>query len=636
MITPTLLVLAAALASDPASYPLAAELELPQAAMLRLDLGADWLAQCPDPGSYLLLDTDGHEVPFAARSSDEGADWRREALSWEPVRVDRGWAWRVQPPASGEPAHALRLNKLPRGLVVEVTLKPLKGAGSPVSSVLWNLPDSGAGTRMELPLDAAGAEGPWLVRVTWSEGAGWMRAGRDLGIEALVAQPWTVEPTSISLQPEGPVTSSATTSDWLLRLPRSGLPLRGIDLDIADPIFARELTVLQAESTERLSAVTRRDIQRISFGEAWVDASRVAFAVEAPEELVLRSDDGRSSPLQIRGATLALRGQALIVPELEGGAYTLLGCGPRAPGYDLERLEDRLAEIEPLQVEAAIPQAHSGWVPASAGEGLLEAGPELALDGFRWQRPVTGPTGLVRVPLDDTILAATRAGVPDLRFVDSQGHQLPYLLREDPLGQSHRALEQQREEDGAQSTITVPLEPAGLPALRLVLHSERTNFQRQVQVWDGPPGTGIVLARSNWVGADEGESRLVLDLSSQLGSVLTIVVDNGDNPPLPIDDVELITRSAAAWLALPAVGGVSVVYGHGQLPAPRYDLQLLREQVLTQPVQHAVLGTPSVLEAPPPEPPKKGLLLAAVAVLTALLLGLIVRLVKTPEEPQLS
>jgi hypothetical protein len=234
------------------------------------------------------------------------------------------------------------------------------------------------------------------------------------------------------------------------------------------------------------------------------------------------------------------------------------------------------------------------------------------------------------------VLAATRTGIPDLRFVDAQGRQLPYLLRQDPLGQSKRELQRHREEQGAKSVITVPLDPAGLPALRLVLHSERTNFQRQVQVFDGPIDSGILLARSAWDGAEEGPSRLVVDLSSQLGAQLTIVVDNGDNPPLPLDGIELITRGASAWLALPASGGVMAAYGHATLAAPRYDLQLLREQVLTQPVQQASLGTPSILEPPPAEPPKKGLLLAAVAVLTALLLALIVRLVKTPEEPVLS
>jgi hypothetical protein len=101
MIATALLLTGLAAAADPSGHPLAAEIELPRADTLRLDLGADWLQRCPDPDSYLILDAQGREIPFAARSSDAEGAPRREPLRWEPVRADRGWAWRVQGPASG-------------------------------------------------------------------------------------------------------------------------------------------------------------------------------------------------------------------------------------------------------------------------------------------------------------------------------------------------------------------------------------------------------------------------------------------------------------------------------------------------------------------------------------------------------
>ncbi len=632
MIVSALLIAGLAAATEPASYPLAAELELPEATTLRLDLGPSWIGRCPDPSSYLLLDAGGREVPFAARSSDEGATWRRQELQWQPVRADRGWAWLVQGPSTGEATRALRLDRLPRGSVVEVWIRPQDDPGGGERHVLWNLPATGAGTRLDVPLDPAWSQGPWLVRAVWSEGAEWMRAGRDLGFEAVVAQPWTVDTVTLEIEPEGPVISGPTTSDWQLGLPRAGLPLRGLELQVADPLFSRALTLLDPDHSGRLERVGSGKLERVNYGEAWVDRTGIALSHTGSPELLLRLDDGRSAPLQLRSATVELRGQALVVPGIAGGSYTLLGCGPTGPGYDLERLEDRLAELPAHRASAPPPGSHGDWVPASVGEGLLAAGPELDRDGFGWERHVLGAAGLVRVPLDDHALAHTRPGQPDLRFLDASGRQLPYLLHAEPMGRKQAGLVPQRLEQGAESHITVVLPQAGLPARTLVLRSERTRFRRDVVVYDGPADVGIPLARAAWEGAEVGESRLVLRLDAQLGSELRVVIDNGDNPPLPIEDVELVTRAASAWLALPGAGGASMIYGHGTTAAPSYDLQLLRERVLTQPVEPASLGEPARLEPPPREPQSKTMLLVAVAVLSILLLGLIARVMRAPQE----
>ncbi len=632
MIAPALLLAAATFAADPASYPQATTIELPPAETLRLDLSDEWIALCPDPDSYLLLDAEGQEQPFAARSSDEGARWRREDLRWEPVRADRGWAWLVQGPSTGEPARALRLDKLPRGSVVEIWVKPQDDPGTGTRHVLWNLPDSGAGTKLELELDGDDALGPWLVRAVWSEGTGWMRAGRDLGFQAAVAHPWTVEAMELELEFRGPVTSGATTSDWLLDLPSPGLPLRGLSLDVGDPVFSRGVTLLDASLTGEPRVMERGHIERLSFGPARVESTDLSIHRSGGLELLLRTDDGRSAPLDLDGATVLVQGQALVLPNVAGGEYTLLGCGPRGASYDLERLDDRLAELPAERIEAPSPQPHGAWEASSVGRGLLEPGPVLSIDGYRWERRVAGDPGLVKVTLDDHGLIHTRPGQPDLRFVDDEDRQLPYLLRHDPVGrlQHHTAFE--RVEDGAETKLTVTMVAAGLPARDLVLRSDRTLFERDVTVWDGAPGSGRVVARSSWRGADEGESRLVLPLDVRIGSTLTVVIDNGDNPAIDVTAIELLTRSSSAWLALPAQGGARMVYGNSGASAPSYDLALLREQILSQPVAGASVGQPTELSAAPPEPPKKALLLIAVAVLAALLLGMIVRLMKTPED----
>ncbi len=629
MIAPSLLLIGLVLAADPASYPLATTMELPEADLLRLDLGHAWASRCPDPGSYLLLDDQGRDLPFAVRTSDDAAPWRREHLRWEPLPRSGGWEWLVQPPASGEPARALRIGGLQEGAAALLSVR--QGDGPPLQAVVWHKPGTGAGSQVEIPLPAELRQGPWRVHTERVEGPGWPRLSRDPGFQALVAQPWTVEEASLELHPGEPVPTGPTTSDRLLLLPRAGLPLRGLTVEVEEPVFHRELTLLEGGDPLRLTRIGGGTVERVRILERGVDSPGIALRGQAGAELVLRSEHGRGAPLDLRTVELSLRGLALAVPRVDAGRYTLLGCGPSGPGYDLEQLEARLAELPHERVGATAPATHEGWEARSAGGALLEAGPLLDREGFAWERSVRGEPGLVRLPLDSHAMAHTLPGQADLRFVDASGAQLPYLLREDPAGSTHAGLVYTREEREGVSVLTVTLPEPGLPALGLVIRSDRGLFEREVRVQGGSPERPVVLAQQRWQGSEEGESRAVIPLDRRLDGPLRIALDNGDNPPLPVRDLALVTRAASAWLALPAEGEVTALYGKPALDAPRYDLQLLRERVLTQPADPGMLAPPRALGEPPKDPPTRGLLLASVAVLSLLLLLLIGRLARAPE-----
>ncbi len=623
----------AARAAEPASYPLAATVELHEAELLRLDLPPEWLERCPDPGSYLLLDPTGVEVPFASRTSDDGAGWRSERLIWKPTRTQRDWAWEVQPPASGEPVHALRLSRLPVGGAVEILVQPVEAAQASRRGVLWNLPDSGAGAQLDLPLGDIGAEGPWRIEVEASSGAGWIRDGtQDLGFEAVIAHPWSVLPTPLAVEASGPVPSSETSSDWLLRLPRAGLPLRAVEVDAEDPLFSRPTALLMAAEVGEAIPLGRGTLERVAHGQASIERNGFGLHNTATADLLLRVEDGRSPPLDISGVELSLRGLALVVPSPQAGPHRLLGCGPDAPAYDLERLEERLAEGRPVQVTAPSPASNGDWQPASAGAGLLGAGPVLDTEGFLFEREIRGPAGLVRVVLDDHAMAKGRRGYPDLRFLDSEDRQLPYLLQREPVGRVLDDILIGREERDGISALVLTLPQANLPAKALVLSTGRTTFEREVRLISAVPGDAQGLSATIWRGSSEGESRLVLPVPDRLPRRLELRIDNGDNPPLPVDSVSLIVPTWEARVQLPTATAIRMLYGHTELQAPRYDLALLREHVLTQPVEPAALGPVLELAPPPREPPKRGLLLGVIAIMAALLLALTVRLLKTPEE----
>jgi len=619
-------------ATDPSAYPLEAGLELPAAEILRLDLPVEWLERCPDGGTYLLLDAEGRALPFAARDSDTHPSPRRVALEWEPIDTNDAWGWKVEAPPGRAPATALRLADLPVGGVGVVEVAAW-GRDEVLRQVVWNLPETGAGVQEDVPLDAARAVGPWRVRLRWAEGLPWPRLGRDYGWEAVLSEPWGVDTVPLEVDIGPAVPSGETQSDRQLHLPRAGLPLRGLTLGISDPLFSRQASLLGAEGPVADLSLGSGLLERERYDALPVERVRLDLSARSPAESILRVEDGRSEPLAIERATVDLRGLALLVPNVAAGGHRLLGCGPEAAAYDLERLEERLASIAPTRAIAPAPAANPAWQAASAGAGLLAAGPALDEDGFRWARPVLGAPGLVRVPLDEAVLAGTRPGLPDLRFVDAAGRQLPYLLREEATGRVIAGVLTGREERGATSRLQLTLPAADLPVRALVLSTDRDHFRRDLRVLAGPREGAAILAVADWLGADAGESRLVLPLDGRVPADPVITMDNADNPPLPVGGVSLILPSIQAWLALPPEGGVRALYGHPGIAAPSYDVELLRRRVLTQPVEAASLGAAAEL-APPPREHGKGLVLATVAGLALLLFGLIARLLKSQEAPR--
>src|SRR6185503_20728063 len=74
--------------------------------------------------------------------------------------------------------------------------------------------------------------------------------------------------------------------------------------------------------------------------------------------------------------------------------------------------------------------------PAGSPSGLQERGAPVDVSGFRYQRKVLdGPPGLVLLALDAAALAHSQGPLrtfADVRIVDEQGVQIPYVLEQRP------------------------------------------------------------------------------------------------------------------------------------------------------------------------------------------------------------
>jgi hypothetical protein len=241
--------------------------------------------------------------------------------------------------------------------------------------------------------------------------------------------------------------------------------------------------------------------------------------------------------------------------------------------------------------------------PITEGLPLPQVGGALVLDGFGYLRDMPpGAAGLVTLPLDAAVVA--HSGIDDLRVIDRNSQQIPYLLekRDEPLIVD-AAVERRDLPSGVQAIdratsyfVRVPY--TQLPNARLVLATRARVFKRPVALGALTPATEREparlsrLASSMWVHADESlpAANLTFDLPDQIKNDLYLIVEEGDNRPLPIEKATILLPSYAIRFFRPADQPLRVVYGKDGIGWPQYDLQLLAPQLMGRRAEEIGMG----------------------------------------------
>jgi hypothetical protein len=327
-----------------------------------------------------------------------------------------------------------------------------------------------------------------------------------------------------------------------------------------------------------------------------------------------------------------------------------------APQYDLEA---RRASVD----LDAVPEASWG-VPRQVGAtasapppppALPDRGAGVDTTDFPFRRPLPdAPIGLVAVQLDAAVLAHSRgpaANFADLRLVDDQGAQVPYLVerRAEPLslGLSLKPASPQartlREGTGSNRSIYAIAQPyPHLPDARLVLETTDRVFRRSLQLGvERPPDRRQrdawfdVLASPLWQHADQGSAAPPLEISLAAGDAtsLLLIVDEGDNRPLPISGVRLLLPSWRLRFFRPAVP-LRLIYGSREAAAPEYDLALLAPAVMGSEAREVVAAPEQSSTSPAPSVLSPRVFWIALGVAVIVLLGLIVRLISSETAPR--
>jgi len=480
---------------------------------------------------------------------------------------------------------------------------------------LFDLPDE------QLRQDSLGfTPGPYrYLRVTWNDA----NSGR-------VPNPGNVAARRVSTAPPPPAAtlsaaierrpSEPGTSRFRVRLPAARLPIVALDLDVGlgvagGHVFRRAVVTesrfagLEAAPVE----LGRAMLSRVVRDGLTASALRVPIAAASEAEIELTIDDGANEALDLRAVSVVLAELPWIYFEAPAGGVTARygNLTLPKPAYDLEAVRGSVDL-------ATLPEAKWGdhanvrvTRVAGAPAGLVpNAGPTLDPAAFKHARSVDYTledgqkgSGLVALPLDAHVLANSRgpaARFADVRVLDGANQQMAYLLerRNEPLSvdlairpASNVHAQELMTQPGSRqrSVYVVTLPYPNLPTSTLVVETSARVFQRTIRLGvDRRPDRHRrdayfdVKAAETWRHADEQTPArpLTLRIGTAPETEILLVVDEGDNAPLPIKTARLLLPSYRLRFYHTGNAGLRLAYGRDDLQPPQYDLALLAPRVM--------------------------------------------------------
>lgn len=228
---------------------------------------------------------------------------------------------------------------------------------------------------------------------------------------------------------------------------------------------------------------------------------------------------------------------------------------------------------------------------------VATGGATLDRSGFAYERPLPKAKGLVSLALDLDVLARSDGSLSDLRIVNAQNEQVPYVVESLPQLMVLPLPVPARAKEGSSSLYRIELPYESLPTgTALELTTSTHVFERDVTLRlpaDEQRGREVsVLTVVPWSGMrPDSVPPLMFDVSHHEARVLELLIDEGDNAPLPITSVRLTVPAYAIRFYHPGTA-LTLLYGNRSIGAPRYDLALLAKQIATEKAQPLTLTKP--------------------------------------------
>ena len=397
-----------------------------------------------------------------------------------------------------------------------------------------------------------------------------------------------------------------------------GLVADVLRVETSTPLFDRPVTVRDEGPGTGESPLGASRLFRMQGVSPADDLQQLALRPALGDRLVVDISDGDSPPLESLSFAAVIRQPALIfaVTEATSGVptATLYFGGGRAhrPRYDLGSMPVAAGQtLTGQRAQAAAylrdPSAASpAWLGELQSNAAFDGSPALAfamrpgatvdLRLYSHRRPLeitASHDGLSRVQLTPEELAVAREDLADVRIVDGQGQQWPYLM--EPRAAKTDVLVSVKGPSGSNPSryqLQFPVSPMAVD--QLTLETEASFLDRPYRLnatiaADGekketPVAAGRLVRRA----LDRGP--LTIMVPTRRVRSLELLVSDGNEAPLRLASHARVPVPEL-FVAAPA-GRYALIIGNPNDGPPRYELAQVREVVLAldgAPVQPAQL-----------------------------------------------
>jgi hypothetical protein len=432
------------------------------------------------------------------------------------------------------------------------------------------------------------------LRLAWPQAAGFPKV-ETVEVETVKGPSLAFATRGAECRPAGPPAAVCS-----LALPAVGQVIRRLTLDVEGAGAVGFRLYVPQDGTWRL----------LHEGTWQRTGNRTQHFVDGtPDPLVgnvlrLELFGGGKTPPRLAGWGVDLAAQTVLFQADEPGRYVLAYGGAvrrnHRAGEPPEGTETAWLDAGPEREQAVPP------LPSSLDAPGAPLGRTRFDSSWTVIAPTAKPGDLVRLELPDVVYVNARPDLGDLRLALGRD-QIPFFHwtppEPAPAGGAG-GLQPASAHKVGESEVEVTLPAAGLPLTELVLTTPGGPLRRPVGVrylepirrsrLPDDPRERQPVARTLWECDPEPPlpCREALPLPGTAPKILSVRLDDGDNPPLAGLDAQLWRRRDVLLFVWPAAAGGEAVHllaGAERLSAPTYDFATLGETLLARPWQTADL-----------------------------------------------